>query len=103
MVLSSPDLKKGATYTVYLGGSATGTVADSLYSNGTYTPGEEYASLTLSGVVTASGAGGMMPGGMQGGGSQGGARPGGGIRPGDTPPSGTAPIGDTTDTTLTSS
>ena len=99
VVVSSPDLKEGATYTVYLGGSSTGVATDSLFSDGVYTPGDEYASLTLLGVVTASGGGGMMPG-MQGGGM----RPSGGTRPGGgTPPSGTAPTGDTTDTTLSTS
>jgi len=58
----------------YLGGTSTGTVTDSVYSGGTYTPGAEYVSLTVEGVVTTSGAtGGMGPGGGPGGG---GAPPG---------------------------
>jgi hypothetical protein len=78
VVLSSPDIKDGATYAVFLGGSSTGTVADGFYLGGTYTPGTEYTTLTVSGVVTTSGAaGGMMPGGMPSGG-----RPGAGGRPG---------------------
>jgi hypothetical protein len=67
VVLCSPGLKDGGTYTVYLGGSSTGTATDGLYSGGTYTPGTDYASLTLASMVTTSGQGGMM-GGMQGGG-----------------------------------
>ena len=56
MVLSSADLKKGQTYTVYLGGTATGTITDGVYSGGTYTPGTENVSLTLDAVVTTSGS-----------------------------------------------
>ncbi len=72
VVVSSPDIREGASYTVYLGGSSTGTATDSLYSTGQYTPGAEYATLSVSGVVTTSGATGGMGGGM----------PGGGMRPG---------------------
>jgi hypothetical protein len=69
VVLTSSAIKEGATYKVYLGGSSTGTVTDSVYSGGTYTPGTEYVSLTIEGVVTTSGAtGGMGPGGGPGGG-----------------------------------
>ena len=76
VVVSSPAIEQGATYKVYLGGSSTGTLADSLYSNGTYTPGTETVSLTIDGVLTTSGTAGMR-GGMQGGGtSDGGTPPG---------------------------
>jgi hypothetical protein len=63
VVLSSPELEKGETYLVYTGGGATGTVTDGLYSGGTYTPGTEVYSLTISGMVTVAGSsgGGMMP------------------------------------------
>ena len=47
VVLSSPDLEAGATYTVYTGGSSTGTATDGLYSGGTYTPGTEAGTFTL--------------------------------------------------------
>jgi hypothetical protein len=74
VVLCSPAIEQGATYKVYLGGTSTGTVTDSLYSGGTYTPGTEYVSLTIQGVVSTSGAvGGMGRGGRPGGG---GAPPG---------------------------
>lgn len=56
LAFSSPELAGGATYDIYLGGSATGTVTDSLYSGGTYTPGTKYDSLTLSGVTTRLGS-----------------------------------------------
>jgi len=52
IVLSSPDLIKGSSYDVYLGGSSTGTVTDGLYLNGTYTPGTKNTTFTVSGVVT---------------------------------------------------
>jgi hypothetical protein len=71
IVLSSDQFQEGETYTVYLGGSATGTITDTVYSGGTYTPGTENTSVTLSGVVTTSGAatGGMgRTNGGQGGG-----------------------------------
>jgi hypothetical protein len=77
MVFSSPDLKEGGTYIVYLGGGATGTVTDGVNSGGTYTPGTETATLTLSSVVTMSGA----TGGRQGGGMPDGGMPDGGTRP----------------------
>lgn len=69
LVVSSPQLEQGATYTVYLGSSSTGAVKDGLYSGGTYTPGTLVASIQLSGTVTQYGqAGGMTPGGgMRGG------------------------------------
>jgi energy-converting hydrogenase Eha subunit E len=47
VVLCSSQLKKGATYVVYSGGSSTGAVTDGLYTGGTYTPGTELGSFTL--------------------------------------------------------
>ena len=47
MVLSSPDLEAGATYTVCTGGSSTGTEVDGLYTGGTYIPGTEAGTFTL--------------------------------------------------------
>ena len=47
VVFSSAQLKRGATYIVYSGGSSTGTVTDGLYSGGTYAPGTELGSFTL--------------------------------------------------------
>lgn len=78
LVFSSPELVSGESYVVYTGGSSTGTVTDGVYVGGDYTPGVEYAELTLSGVVTVSGAasGGFPggPGGFPGG--PGGGQPG---------------------------
>ena len=59
IAFSSPELLKGGEYKIYLGGSSTGTVLDSLYLDGAYSAGSEYESFTISGVVTTVGTGGM--------------------------------------------
>ena len=56
LAFASPDLVNGETYSVFLGGSSTGTVTDGLYQGGSYTPGAEYTSFTVSSVVTRIGA-----------------------------------------------
>lgn len=58
IVFSSSELLMGSEYTIYLGGSSTGTVTGGLYSGGTYTPGTQYASFTVNSVVTIVGGGG---------------------------------------------
>lgn len=58
IVVSSPELLMGGSYTIYLGGSSTGTVSDGLYTGGTYTPGSVYTSFTINSVVTIIGGGG---------------------------------------------
>jgi hypothetical protein len=55
IVLSSSELVNGETYDVYLGGTSTGTPNDGLYEGGTYTPGTQYTSFTISSVVTRIG------------------------------------------------
>lgn len=55
LAFSSPALTTGATYTVYVGGSASGAVIDSLYQDSTYAPGTQVTTITLSGVVTRIG------------------------------------------------
>lgn len=55
IAFSSPDLAASSTYQVYYGGSATGIVSDGLYQDGTYSPGIEYASFTISSMVTRVG------------------------------------------------
>lgn len=52
VVVSSPKFKTGAIYKVYVGGSSTGTVTNGVYSDGTYTKGEEIGSSTISSTVT---------------------------------------------------
>ena len=69
VLISTPELTNGETYVVYLGGSSNGTAVDGLYSSGTYTPGNELTTFTISSIVTGGGMGGFMDGG-------GGMRPG---------------------------
>jgi hypothetical protein len=71
VLVSSSELQNGETYLIYLGGSASDTPVDGLYAEGSYTPGEQAASLTISSMVTGAGAGGFP-----------GSGPGGGMRPG---------------------
>jgi len=47
IAFSSPELAPG-TYTVYLGGSSTGTAVDGVYLNGAYTPGTVAGTFTVS-------------------------------------------------------
>jgi len=53
IMISTPDLKSGATYSIYTGGSHTGTLTDGLYSGGTYSGGTQYKTITLSSKVTS--------------------------------------------------
>ena len=62
VAFSSPQLVNGETYTVYTGGSSTGAVTDGLYQGGTYTPGTQFTTFTVSSVVTTAGMGGRGPG-----------------------------------------
>lgn len=71
VVLSSPALTNGSTYLIYTAGSSTGMPNDGLYSRGTFTPGTQVDSFTVSSLVTIAG---ISRGGAPGG-------PGGDIRP----------------------
>jgi hypothetical protein len=62
IVYSSPQLAPGQ-YSLYLGGSSTGIPTDGLYEGGVYTPGIEYRSFTITGIVTTIGGGGGFGGG----------------------------------------
>jgi hypothetical protein len=62
VAFSSPDLVNGETYTIFRGGRVTGVETGDLYQEGSYSPGSEYASFTVSGVVTMIGSGGGMGG-----------------------------------------
>lgn len=55
IVFSSPELQANTTYTMYIGGEATGTITDGIYSDGNYTAGTQAASLEISSNVTTSG------------------------------------------------
>ncbi|MCU0520879.1 MAG: dockerin type 1, partial [Anaerolineae bacterium] len=72
VVVSSPVLQKGATYTVYTGGTVTGSETDGLYDSGTYTAGTPATDFTVASVTTTAGS---FSGGF--GGGPGGRRPGG--------------------------
>ena len=52
IVFSSSDLSNGSTYSVYLGGSSTGTKTDGVYEGGTYSGGSLETSFTISSKVT---------------------------------------------------
>jgi hypothetical protein len=66
VAFSSPELANGTTYEVYTGGRSTGTITDGLYAGGTYTPGAQVASFTISSMVTVVGSPGGGPGGPGG-------------------------------------
>lgn len=88
--ISSPDLAKDSSFTLYSGGTSTGTETNGLYTDGKYSDGTKVVEFTISDVVTwldesgvteaQSGMGGM--GGPGGGGMRG---------DGGTPPDGTRP------------
>lgn len=52
IVFSSADLLQGSTYSIYTGGSCTGTNNNGLYTGGTYSGGTFEKSFTISGKVT---------------------------------------------------
>lgn len=52
VVISSPDLKKGGTYTLYSGGNSTGSGTDGVYTNGNYKDGTKVVEFTISNAVT---------------------------------------------------
>ncbi|RQW08942.1 carbohydrate-binding domain-containing protein [candidate division KSB1 bacterium] len=52
IVLSSPRLMSGVTYSVHTGGSATGTNTDGLYSDGAFSGGTLKKNFTITGKVT---------------------------------------------------
>ncbi len=73
VLVSDPDLKQGETYRILSGGTVSGTEKNGLYADPAYTAGTTMTELTLSGIVTTYGSGGMggpgggMPGGIPGG------------------------------------
>nr|WP_278336509.1 carbohydrate-binding domain-containing protein [Clostridium disporicum] len=79
IIISTPELQTGNTYTVSTGGNYSLEDIDGLYENGNYSGGSKLTNFTLSSSVmsvTSSGAseGGSMNGGMPGGGGMGGNR-----------------------------
>lgn len=76
VLISSPDLAQGETYTLYSGGSSTGTATNGLYADGEYSGGTKVVEFELSsiatwlnesGVTEANTGHGMGGGGMGGG------------------------------------
>lgn len=65
VVISSPELEHGSNYIVYAGGQASGTLADGLYTDATYTAGTQVSNFTIASIVTgeSSGMGGFHGGG----------------------------------------
>ncbi|KRE48172.1 dockerin type 1 [Paenibacillus sp. Soil522] len=52
VVISSSELNKDTEYTLYSGGSSTGSEADGLYTDGEYQEGANSVSMTISNAVT---------------------------------------------------
>lgn len=78
VLISSPELEMGESYSLFTGGSSSGEIENNLYLNGEYQPGTELTQLTVESIVTTFGTnagpgGGGFPGG-------GGLPPGGGGR-----------------------
>ncbi|MGO4110481.1 carbohydrate-binding domain-containing protein [Paenibacillus sp. YAF4_2] len=102
--ISTADMAKGASYTLYSGGQSTGTATNGLYADGEYSGGTKVVSFTAESLITwvnesgvteaQSGFGGGMGGGRGGHGMGGGGGRGmDGTMPqdGGTPPDGAAP------------
>ena len=83
IVISSPDIKSGETYTFYTGGSSSSSETYGLYENGGYkNDGTKAESFTADNVVTTIGTQSAMGGGMMNGGGRGGNMQGGGMKGG---------------------
>ncbi len=54
VLICSPEITKGTTYTAYYGGSCTGDGTDGLYE--TYTAGTSLGSASVSSIVTSIGS-----------------------------------------------
>lgn len=106
--ISSPDLTKDSSYTLYSGGSSTGTETNGLYTDGEYSGGTKVVEFTISDVVTWLDESGVTEAqsGMMGGRGGGGMKGNGGTPPEgmERPDRGTAPStdqGTTTDESTT--
>ncbi|MBN2166115.1 MAG: carbohydrate-binding domain-containing protein [Marinilabiliaceae bacterium] len=56
VVYSSTKLERGKQYNLFLGGNATGSEKDGLYTCAKYTSGINYSQFTISGIVTTIGS-----------------------------------------------
>jgi hypothetical protein len=79
-VISSPKLEKGGKYTLYAGGSATGSEANGLYTDGKYSGGTKVVEFTIEDSVTWLNESGITTPASNG---PGGGGPGGGGNRGD--------------------
>ena len=78
IVISSPDIKSGETYTFYTGGSSSSSETYGLYENGGYkNDGTKAESFTAESSVSTIGTQSAMGGGMMNGGGRGGMMNGG--------------------------
>ncbi|GLX69868.1 carbohydrate-binding domain-containing protein [Paenibacillus glycanilyticus] len=118
--ISTPEMAKDTSYTLYSGGKSTGMAVNGLYADGDYSGGTKVVSFTASSLITwvnesgvteaQSGFGGGMGGGrgghggMGGGGGRGmgdGQMPDGAAPPDGEPPDGAAPPDAPADSTTT--
>ena len=58
VAISSPEIRNGTEYNVYVGGSSSGQIRNGLYQGGEYSPGTKQASFTVNNVYTTVGSGG---------------------------------------------
>lgn len=73
VVICSPDIIEGETYTVSCGGETTGEDdGNGFYTDGSYSGGDEVGSVTISQIINQIGSGGGMNGGDIPGGNGGG-------------------------------
>ena len=72
IIISTPALTSGATYTVSSGGTSSGVVTDGIYTEGSYSGGTEIGSVTLSNTITTIGQTQGSMGGAAGMGGMGG-------------------------------
>ena len=79
VIISSPLLEEGKTYSFSYGGSMSGNATDGLYEAGTYTGGTKVTDFTISDPITYLSEAGVTTGGS-GFGQGSGMRPGGGQR-----------------------
>lgn len=53
IIFSSADLHSGSSYSIYTGGTCTGTPTDGLYTGGTYSGGTFRKTFTITGIITS--------------------------------------------------
>ncbi|PHV69352.1 dockerin type 1 [Sporanaerobium hydrogeniformans] len=66
VLVSSPEIKQGNTYTFSYGGAAEGTVVDGLYKEASYTGGSQVAASTLESIMTYLNESGITTGNPNG-------------------------------------